>query len=84
MKLSEWAKKHDYTYRGAYNVYKAGKIPNAQQLPTGTIIIDEPKTETKPKLSVKKKPFNPKEKKTTPKIQVVEKVQYKNGKNKKS
>ena len=44
----------------------------------------KPKTETKPKLSVKKKPFNPKEKKTTPKIQVVEKVQYKNGKNKKS
>ena len=45
---------------------------------------EKPKTETKPKLSVKKKPFNPKEKKTTPKIQVVEKVQYKNGKNKKS
>ena len=43
---------------------------------------EKPKTETKPKLSVKKKPFNPKEKKTTPKIQVVEKVQYKNGKNK--
>jgi len=45
---------------------------------------EKPKTETKPKLSVKKKPINPKEKKTTPKIQVVEKVQYKNGKNKKS
>lgn len=45
---------------------------------------EKPKTETKPKLSVKKKPFNPKEKKTTPKIQVVEKVQYKNGKSKKS
>lgn len=45
---------------------------------------EKPKTETKPKLSVKKKPFNPKEKKTTPKIQVVEKVQYKNGKNKKT
>lgn len=45
---------------------------------------EKPKTEIKPKLSVKKKPFNPKEKKTTPKIQVVEKVQYKNGKNKKS
>ena len=47
MKLSEWAKKHDYTYRGAYNVYRSGKIPNAKQLPTGTIIIDEQKTETK-------------------------------------
>lgn len=45
---------------------------------------EKPKTEINPKFSVKKKPFNPKEKKTTPKIQVVEKVQYKNGKNKKS
>jgi len=45
---------------------------------------EKPKTEIKPKISVKKKPFNPKEKKATPKIQVVEKVQYKNGKNKKS
>lgn len=52
MKLSEWAKKHDYTYRGAYNVYRAGKIPNAKQLPTGTIIIDEQKTETKPDYTV--------------------------------
>ena len=32
----------------------------------------------------KKKPFNPKDKKQAPKIQIVEKVQYKNGKNKKS
>ena len=31
----------------------------------------------------KKKPFNPKDKKQAPKVQVVEKVQYKNGKNKK-
>lgn len=38
----------------------------------------------KPKTEVKKKPFNPKDKKQAPKVQVVEKVQYKNGKNKKS
>ena len=48
----------------------------------------------KPKTDIKKtrgnaersgaKPFNPKDKKPAPKVQVVEKVQYKNGKNKKS
>ena len=38
----------------------------------------------KPKTDFKKKPFNPKDKKSAPKVQVVEKVQYKNGKNKKS
>lgn len=37
----------------------------------------------KPKVDFKKKPFNPKDKKQAPKVQVVEKVQYKNGKNKK-
>lgn len=43
----------------------------------------KPDTEFKPKAAPKKKPFNPKDKKQAPKIQVVEKVQYKNGKNKK-
>jgi hypothetical protein len=38
----------------------------------------------KPKTDFKKKPFNPKDKKPATKVQVVEKVQYKNGKNKKS
>mgnify|MGYP006866120184 CR=1 FL=1 len=37
----------------------------------------------KPKTDFKKKTFNPKDKKPAPKVQVVEKVQYKNGKNKK-
>lgn len=45
---------------------------------------EKPKAEFKPKATPKKKPFNPKDKKQTPKLQVVEKVQYKNGKNKKS
>ena len=40
-------------------------------------------TEFKPKTEIKKKPFNPKDKKSVQKVQVVEKVQYKNGKNKK-
>jgi len=38
----------------------------------------------KPKTEFKKKLFNPKDKKQVVKVQVVEKVQYKNGKNKKS
>ena len=45
---------------------------------------EKPKAEFKPKAAAKKKPFNPKDKKQMPKVQVVEKVQYKNGKNKKS
>ena len=40
----------------------------------------KPKTELKPKTDYKKKPFNPKDKKPTTKIQVVEKVKFKNGK----
>lgn len=46
----------------------------------------KPKTDftPKPKTDFKKKPFNAKDKKPIPKVQVVEKVQYKNGKNKKS
>ncbi|WP_396155882.1 DUF1456 family protein [Flavobacterium macrobrachii] len=42
------------------------------------------KPETKPKVEVKSKPANkPKPKSKTPKVQVVEKFQYKSGKNKK-
>ena len=40
MKLSQWAKQNGYTYRGAFNVFKSGNIPNSRQLPNGTIIID--------------------------------------------
>lgn len=41
MKLSQWAKLNNYTYRGAFNVFKRGLIPNCRQLSTGTIIIDD-------------------------------------------
>ncbi len=41
MKLSEWAKKMGISYRRAWQMYKDGKLPNARQLPTGTIIILE-------------------------------------------
>lgn len=41
MKLSQWAIKNDYTYRGAFNLFKKGLIPGSKQLPTGTILIDD-------------------------------------------
>ena len=41
MKLSEYAKKNSVTYQTAWNHFKHGKIPNARQLPTGTVVIDE-------------------------------------------
>lgn len=40
-KLSEYAKEHNLTYRGAYNHYKRGLISGAYQLPTGTIVIPD-------------------------------------------
>ena len=43
MKLSKWAKQNGLTYRTAYNLFKAGKLPvPAEQLATGTILITEP------------------------------------------
>jgi len=40
MKLSEYAKKKGVTYRTAWNWFNEGKIPNAEKLPTGTIIVN--------------------------------------------
>ena len=46
MKLSDWAKKMGISYRRAWQMFKDGKLPNARQLPTGTIVIlEEEKTE---------------------------------------
>ena len=41
MKLSQYAKKLGICYRAAWNHYKAGKIPGAYSLATGTIIVPE-------------------------------------------
>lgn len=38
------------------------------------------RTDAKPKTASQKKPFNPKDKKSAPKVQIVEKVKFKNGK----
>lgn len=41
MKLSHWAKKTGVTYQTAWNLFKQGKIPNAYQLESGTIIVPD-------------------------------------------
>lgn len=41
MKLSEYAKQNSISYQTAWLHYKQGLIPNARQLPTGTVVIDE-------------------------------------------
>ena len=43
MKLSEWANSKGLSYRGAYEMFHRGQLPNAYQLPSGTIIVDEEK-----------------------------------------
>jgi putative resolvase len=46
MKLSAWAKSVGISYRTAWRWYKEGKLPvEAEQTPTGTIIIKEPREE---------------------------------------
>ncbi len=42
MKLSDYARSLGITYRTAWNHFKAGKIPGAYQLHTGTIIVPDP------------------------------------------
>jgi len=41
MKLSDWSKKMGISYRRAWQMFKDGKLPNARQLPTGTIVVIE-------------------------------------------
>lgn len=44
MKLSEWAKQQGITYKTAWRMWNAGKLPvPAEQLPTGTVIVHPPK-----------------------------------------
>jgi len=43
MKLSEWARRQGISYITAWRWFKAGILPvPARQLPTGTILVDEP------------------------------------------
>lgn len=41
MKLSTYAKKLGVTYRTAWNLFKAGQIEKAYQLPSGTVIVPD-------------------------------------------
>lgn len=41
MKLSDYARKIGVNYKTAWNWFKSGKLPNARQLPSGTIIVEE-------------------------------------------
>lgn len=52
MKLSQWAKEKGICYRTAWNMFRAGKIPCAYTLPTGTIIIPEEKNVPKEEYTV--------------------------------
>ena len=52
MKLSEYAKMNSISYQAAWNQFKKGLIPNARQLPTGTVVVDEIKSTQKPEHTV--------------------------------
>lgn len=40
IKLSKWAKEQGISYTTAYRWFKAGKIQNAEQADTGTIMVE--------------------------------------------
>lgn len=40
MKLRDWAKKNDLGYKRAWDLFKAGRIPNSRKLPSGSIVVD--------------------------------------------
>ena len=40
IKLSEWAKMNNYSYRGAFGLFKRDGIPKSKQLDSGTILIE--------------------------------------------
>jgi predicted site-specific integrase-resolvase len=52
MKLSKWAKANSVTYRTAWGMFKAGNIPGAYKLATGTIVVPEAVVTNKPPLVV--------------------------------
>ena len=40
LSLSNWAKANDYSYRGAYNRFLRGDLPEARKTTTGRIVVD--------------------------------------------
>lgn len=47
MKLSDYAKRNSVSYQTAWSHYRQGLIPNARQLPTGTVVIDDTSNDAK-------------------------------------
>lgn len=41
IKLSQWAKQNGYTYRGAYDMYLRGQLPDAFRMASGSIFVNE-------------------------------------------
>ena len=52
MKLSEYAKRNSISYQTAWHHFNKGLIPNARQLPSGTVVVDEVESSTKPEYVV--------------------------------
>lgn len=52
LKLSEYAKRNSISYQSAWNQFKKGLIPNARQLPTGTVVVDDIRQTQKPEYTV--------------------------------
>ena len=46
VKLSVWARNNGITRRTAWFQFRAGKVPGARQLATGTIVVDLPEAQT--------------------------------------
>lgn len=52
MKLSEYARRNSISYQTAWHHFKEGLIPNARQLPSGTVVVDDVKESTKPEYTI--------------------------------
>lgn len=55
MKLSEWAKQQGISYATAYRWFKTGKISNAKQMESGTILVSNSFSDAEDKLQRIKK-----------------------------
>lgn len=48
MKLSKWCKINGLSYQTGWNLFRAGKLPGATQLSSGTILVDSSPKHNKP------------------------------------
>lgn len=76
MKLSEYAKRNSISYQTAWLHYKQGLIPNARQLPTGTVVVDEIANSDKEEYTVVYARVSPSENKSNLNSQADRLVQY--------